>query len=196
MLSGYEVSIDDKNVDKIMRWPFLLTSWIMSINSASVGFCPKDRMTVPSSLVVMVPEKRNKNKGLTSVSRHKNQPSESHAKNATSTVLISNAAFPKNGQRPACLKRTIPCTRDIRQHFSRHCRPMFQLARQSFSRDSLWCTDHGQSDNAPGIAPTQTAQRHCIDSPPLTIAILVKEGEGLFELSNLLFSKLIGHFVD
>lgn len=31
------------------------TSWIMSINSASVGFCPSERMTVPSSLVVMVP---------------------------------------------------------------------------------------------------------------------------------------------
>jgi hypothetical protein len=25
------------------------------MSSASVGFCPKDRMTVPSSLVVMVP---------------------------------------------------------------------------------------------------------------------------------------------
>jgi hypothetical protein len=34
----------------------LLTSWIMSINSASVGFCPRERITVPSSLVVMVPE--------------------------------------------------------------------------------------------------------------------------------------------
>jgi hypothetical protein len=28
----------------------------MSINSASVGFCPRERMTVPNSLVVMVPE--------------------------------------------------------------------------------------------------------------------------------------------
>ncbi len=121
MLRGYEVSLDDKNVDKIMRWPFLLTSWIMSINSASVGFCPKDRMTVPSSLVVMVPEKRNKNKGLTSVSRRTNPPSESHAKNATSTVL-TNVAFPKKNQRSACRKRIIPCTRDNRQHFSRHCR--------------------------------------------------------------------------
>jgi hypothetical protein len=32
------------------------TSWIISINSASVGFCPRERMTVPSSLVVMVPK--------------------------------------------------------------------------------------------------------------------------------------------
>jgi hypothetical protein len=32
------------------------TSVIMSISSASVGFCPSDRITVPSSLVVMVPE--------------------------------------------------------------------------------------------------------------------------------------------
>lgn len=27
----------------------------MSVSSASVGFCPRDLMTVPSSLVVMVP---------------------------------------------------------------------------------------------------------------------------------------------
>ena len=27
------------------------------MSSASVGFCPKERMTVPSSLVVMVPGK-------------------------------------------------------------------------------------------------------------------------------------------
>jgi len=33
----------------------LLTSWIMSMSSASVGFCPRDRITVPSSFVVMVP---------------------------------------------------------------------------------------------------------------------------------------------
>lgn len=37
-----------------------LTSWIMSINSASVGFCPRERMTVPSSLVVMVPMRSKK----------------------------------------------------------------------------------------------------------------------------------------
>ena len=28
----------------------------MSMISASVGFCPRDRITVPSSLVVIVPE--------------------------------------------------------------------------------------------------------------------------------------------
>ena len=32
----------------------------MSISSASVGFCPRDRMTVPSSLVVIVPEESQK----------------------------------------------------------------------------------------------------------------------------------------
>jgi len=35
--------------------PSASTSLIMSCSSASVGFCPSDRMTVPSSLVVMVP---------------------------------------------------------------------------------------------------------------------------------------------
>ena len=35
--------------------PSASTSLIMSCNSASVGFCPKERITVPSSLVVMVP---------------------------------------------------------------------------------------------------------------------------------------------
>ena len=40
-----------------------LTSWIISINSASVGFCPRERMTVPNSFVVMVPVVvQNKNK--------------------------------------------------------------------------------------------------------------------------------------
>ena len=34
---------------------FNLTSLIMSMSSASVGFCPRERITVPSSLVVMVP---------------------------------------------------------------------------------------------------------------------------------------------
>lgn len=35
--------------------PSASTSLIMSWSSASVGFCPSERMTVPSSLVVMVP---------------------------------------------------------------------------------------------------------------------------------------------
>ncbi|KAJ7040705.1 hypothetical protein C8F04DRAFT_225300 [Mycena alexandri] len=35
--------------------PSASTSLIMSCSSASVGFCPSERMTVPSSLVVMVP---------------------------------------------------------------------------------------------------------------------------------------------
>lgn len=35
--------------------PSASTSVIMSCSSASVGFCPSDRITVPSSLVVMVP---------------------------------------------------------------------------------------------------------------------------------------------
>jgi hypothetical protein len=29
---------------------------------------------------------------------------------------------------------------------------------------------------------------------PLTIAVLIEQGEGLLELSNLLFGKLISHF--
>lgn len=35
----------------------LLTSLIISMSSASVGFCPRERITVPSSLVVMVPDR-------------------------------------------------------------------------------------------------------------------------------------------
>ena len=35
--------------------PSASTSLIMSCSSASVGFCPRDRITVPSSFVVMVP---------------------------------------------------------------------------------------------------------------------------------------------
>lgn len=35
--------------------PSASTSLIMSWSSASVGFCPRERITVPSSLVVMVP---------------------------------------------------------------------------------------------------------------------------------------------
>ncbi|CAM9730350.1 unnamed protein product [Ectocarpus sp. 13 AM-2016] len=39
----------------IVPFPSASTSLIMSASSASVGFCPSERMTVPSSLVVMVP---------------------------------------------------------------------------------------------------------------------------------------------
>jgi hypothetical protein len=35
--------------------PSASTSFIMSWSSASVGFCPKDLMTVPNSFVVIVP---------------------------------------------------------------------------------------------------------------------------------------------
>jgi hypothetical protein len=38
------------------------TSWIISISSASVGFWPNDRITVPSSLVVMVPAQQRQQK--------------------------------------------------------------------------------------------------------------------------------------
>lgn len=43
--------------------PSASTSLIMSCSSASVGFCPKLRMTVPSSFVVMVP-KSSKHRSL------------------------------------------------------------------------------------------------------------------------------------
>ena len=36
--------------------PSASISLIMSMSSASVGFWPRDRITVPSSLVVMVPD--------------------------------------------------------------------------------------------------------------------------------------------
>merc|ERR1719148_479111 len=45
-----------KNSGKSMvPLPSASISWIISINSASVGFCPRERITVPNSLVVMVP---------------------------------------------------------------------------------------------------------------------------------------------
>merc|ERR1719237_915023 len=46
----------DKNSGKsIVPFPSASTSLIMSWSSASVGFCPSDLITVPNSLVVMVP---------------------------------------------------------------------------------------------------------------------------------------------
>merc|ERR1712210_292908 len=39
----------------MVPFPSASTSLIMSCSSASVGFCPRDLITVPSSLVVMVP---------------------------------------------------------------------------------------------------------------------------------------------
>lgn len=38
-----------------MNLPSASTSFIMSCNSASVGFWPNDRITVPNSFVVIVP---------------------------------------------------------------------------------------------------------------------------------------------
>ncbi|CAL4061248.1 unnamed protein product, partial [Meganyctiphanes norvegica] len=52
-----------KNSGKsIVPLPSASTSLIMSCNSASVGFCPSDLMTVPNSLVVMVPSPSLSNK--------------------------------------------------------------------------------------------------------------------------------------
>lgn len=53
-----------------MHSPSASTSLIMSCSSASVGFWPSERMTVPSSLVVMVPSpslSNNENASLNSV---------------------------------------------------------------------------------------------------------------------------------
>lgn len=49
-------AMSDKNSGKsIVPLPSASTSLIISWSSASVGFWPRDLMTVPSSLVVMVP---------------------------------------------------------------------------------------------------------------------------------------------
>ena len=45
----------DYKITKSGNTPSASTSLIMSWSSASVGFCPRLLMTVPSSLVVMVP---------------------------------------------------------------------------------------------------------------------------------------------
>ena len=42
--------------------PSTSTSFIISCNSSSVGFCPRLRMTVPNSLVVIVPSPSLSNK--------------------------------------------------------------------------------------------------------------------------------------
>lgn len=39
----------------LVSLPSASTSLIISCSSASVGFCPRERITVPSSLVVIVP---------------------------------------------------------------------------------------------------------------------------------------------
>ena len=50
------LAMSDKNSGKsIVPLPSASTSLIISYNSASVGFYPSDLMTVPNSLVVMVP---------------------------------------------------------------------------------------------------------------------------------------------
>uniref|UniRef100_A0A915CJL1 Uncharacterized protein n=1 Tax=Parascaris univalens TaxID=6257 RepID=A0A915CJL1_PARUN len=49
--------------------PSASTSLIMSCNSASVGFCPSERITVPNSFVVIVPSpslSNNENASLNS----------------------------------------------------------------------------------------------------------------------------------
>ncbi|KAG5460825.1 MAG: hypothetical protein BJ554DRAFT_7079 [Olpidium bornovanus] len=58
--------------------PSVSTSLIISCSSASVGFWPRDRMTVPSSFVVMVPS-----------------PSLSNSENASLTSAISSAVTRK-----------------------------------------------------------------------------------------------------
>ena len=50
--------------------PSASTSFIISWSSASVGFCPRDRITVPNSFVVMVPSpslSKRENASLNSV---------------------------------------------------------------------------------------------------------------------------------
>ena len=42
--------------------PSASTSFIISCNSASVGFCPRDLITVPNSFVVIVPSPSLSNK--------------------------------------------------------------------------------------------------------------------------------------
>ena len=50
------------SVQNLIAIPSASTSLIMSCSSASVGFWPSDLMTVPSSLVVMVPSPSLSNK--------------------------------------------------------------------------------------------------------------------------------------
>jgi hypothetical protein len=54
------------NSDGNQRYPKRLTYWIISFNSASVRFCPREpreRMTVPSSFVVIVPVEKQQGGG-------------------------------------------------------------------------------------------------------------------------------------
>ena len=62
----------------VVNLPSASTSLIMSASSASVGFCPSDLITVPSSLVVMVPSPSLSNSENASLNSggEKNQRSE------------------------------------------------------------------------------------------------------------------------
>ncbi len=57
IFSHYTLPIFHFNQDsnQVKTHPSTSTSLIISASSASVGFCPRDLITVPNSLVVMVP---------------------------------------------------------------------------------------------------------------------------------------------
>lgn len=79
----------------------------MSISSASVGFCPSDRITVPNSLVVMVPAfKQNKVYVLETVEKS-NEMGGTYMKSIDAgsylsvlrTVILPNVEFPVHEQK-------------------------------------------------------------------------------------------------
>merc|ERR1712123_193791 len=62
LTNHFEAIIVRNSGKSIVPFPSASTSLIMSWSSASVGFCPRDLITVPNSLVVIVPSPSLSNK--------------------------------------------------------------------------------------------------------------------------------------
>ena len=165
---------------RIVQSTRLLTSWIMSINSASVGFCPRDRMTVPNSLVVMVPVREKKK------IKHETQHDQISTIFVTDRFAVSNPIF-RSSLRPP------------RQHPRTH--PVLQIQT---TIDRLWCFRCQQccciiigiAMNPVGpFLSRLSSTSGCPNRNKnlLTISVLVEKGEGLLEFGNLFFGKLISH---
>lgn len=76
---------------RLLDSPSASTSFIISCNSASVGFCPNDLITVPNSLVVMVPS-----------------PSLSNSENASLNSTNNGSTMSKHPKHIYCSVHCVP----------------------------------------------------------------------------------------
>ena len=156
-----------------MIW-FDLTSWIMSMSSASVGFCPKERMTVPSSLVVMVPGKIEKRRCHCEII---NDSRLWHFQGGSRRSVEKNPfSFPQRNSRSLPITLACAWTKDLFP--SSHGWPWTGI--------DLW---RRRNRIAAAFPPIQFPSLHA----PLTIAVLIEKAEGFLEFGNLFFGQLIGH---